>query len=1192
MRDRLIAELLGRVARYDEQGDDSALFADDALEDASRLRELMLYDGPSGKQVLSVPALQTLICFHGARHRARPGGNAYTDFGLMLRLTAFHARLLPDQVPEDFPKALVAIRIRVDEVRARALQLFHAYRSSGDPELLDQAVHQLRCAVNLATEGDDLRGLTLTQLSAALDTRYHATNRREDLDEAIETRAASIASTDRGHPELDLRLHKLCRMLVIRHELTGDRRDLERAVDAARQSVAAARPGTPARPRRTALLASALGRLASVPDSGAELAEAVALVREAVGSADFSAADSLVDVADVAWKLCERYDREHDAADLDLSVELLCDVLDSASGDALARVRSELGKVLFSRHQRTGDLADLDRAVELAGLAAAEPTDDGDLRRRRLTNLSLSLRARYERLGSSEDLDEAVRVGTQAVSDAVDDGAALSGLSMAFALRYERTLEAADQEQAVRLATRAVAAFPADRIDANRAAALSHLARVLSTSLWKTFDAAVLDRMIDLTRQAVAACPASHPDHIRLLGDLAHELVTRYRHARRPEDLDEAIRTIESTLAAAPAAHPSRRAHLTILAQALTSRPDAGVEDLDRAAALYRQSVSMAGEDILTARAWRHLGDTLRDRYKRSGDLDDLRKAVNCWRHVADLPAVSITDRVEACADWGVVAAALGDLRSAAEGYDRAVLLLPQLAWHGLPRATREKHLVDMAGLAPAAAACHILTGAPERAVAILEQGRTISQSQLLQTRGDLSLLAERDPALADRLLRVRERLNAQRLPPGRAATEAPGDPLLSSPGPEQQAEGRAALCREWDRLLAEARRLEGFEHFLAPVPYAELSAVADGGPVVVVNVSRIASHALVVRAAEPVEVVALPDVKNTDLVQQAQVFLNVLLTRRRGDQSFLRRERDRHAVHDVLEWLWERIARPVLDHLGFDGRAGEPLPRLWWCPTGLLTLLPLHAAGRHPRHRAAGNHARQGAAQSVPDRVVSSYTSTLTALRRARERAGDGAFRGLLTVGMPETPGRPALPGVERECGGVRAHIPATGGTAGDLIGPKATPGAVREALHRHSWVHFACHAEQDLMDPSQSAFLLYDGQLTAAGLLELHLPSAELAYLSACETATGGVNLPDEVMHLASTLQTAGYRHVVATQWSIQDGSAPDIASRFYSALIRAGRPDADRAARALHEALAEHRAHNPTDPLRWAAFLHVGP
>ncbi|MET8181196.1 CHAT domain-containing protein [Streptomyces sp. NPDC005336] len=93
---------------------------------------------------------------------------------------------------------------------------------------------------------------------------------------------------------------------------------------------------------------------------------------------------------------------------------------------------------------------------------------------------------------------------------------------------------------------------------------------------------------------------------------------------------------------------------------------------------------------------------------------------------------------------------------------------------------------------------------------------------------------------------------------------------------------------------------------------------------------------------------------------------------------------------------------------------------------------------------------------------------------------------------------------------------------------------------------VRFACHAEQDLMDAAQSAFVLYDGRLTVAELHGLRLPHAELAYLSACETATGGVNLPDEAMHLAATMQLAGYRHVIATMWSIHDCSAPDVATR----------------------------------------------
>ena len=58
----------------------------------------------------------------------------------------------------------------------------------------------------------------------------------------------------------------------------------------------------------------------------------------------------------------------------------------------------------------------------------------------------------------------------------------------------------------------------------------------------------------------------------------------------------------------------------------------------------------------------------------------------------------------------------------------------------------------------------------------------------------------------------------------------------------------------------------------------------------------------------------------------------------------------------DVLDWLWDVIAGPVLTALGHTGPPGpgDPWPRVWWCPTGPLTVLPIHAAGRHPRLRTA----------------------------------------------------------------------------------------------------------------------------------------------------------------------------------------------------------------------------------------------
>ena len=74
--------------------------------------------------------------------------------------------------------------------------------------------------------------------------------------------------------------------------------------------------------------------------------------------------------------------------------------------------------------------------------------------------------------------------------------------------------------------------------------------------------------------------------------------------------------------------------------------------------------------------------------------------------------------------------------------------------------------------------------------------------------------------------------------------------------------------------------------------------------------------------------------------------------------RAFLDREKDRHAILDVLDWLWDVIAEPVLTALGHTSapETGSPWPRVWWCPTGPLTVLPIHAAGHHPRLRTAAS--------------------------------------------------------------------------------------------------------------------------------------------------------------------------------------------------------------------------------------------
>jgi CHAT domain-containing protein len=265
-----------------------------------------------------------------------------------------------------------------------------------------------------------------------------------------------------------------------------------------------------------------------------------------------------------------------------------------------------------------------------------------------------------------------------------------------------------------------------------------------------------------------------------------------------------------------------------------------------------------------------------------------------------------------------------------------------------------------------------------------------------------------------------------------------------------------------------------------------------------------------------------------------------------------------------------------------------------------------VHAAGHHPRHQHPvhlGPSGNPATIDTVPDRVISSYTPTLTALLRAHTTPAPIGQPRLLAVGMPTTPGASDLPAVPAELDRIDARYPITTrlqsparwDRQGWLPDPAAEPTIARvlAELPGHPWVHLACHGSQHPEDPTHSAFRLADGPLRMAELIEQRDPGPrELAFLSACHTATGSPRGLDEAIHLAAAMQLLGYRHIIATLWSIYDSPAPEIAGAVYAALNSTGTPDASHTAHALHHAIAALRARYPTDPLAWAPYLHTGP
>jgi len=114
----------------------------------------------------------------------------------------------------------------------------------------------------------------------------------------------------------------------------------------------------------------------------------------------------------------------------------------------------------------------------------------------------------------------------------------------------------------------------------------------------------------------------------------------------------------------------------------------------------------------------------------------------------------------------------------------------------------------------------------------------------------------------------------------------------------------------------------------------------------------------------------------------------------------------------------------------------------------------------------------------------------------------------------------------------------------------------------------------------------------VTLADLANLRIHQGELAFLSACQTATGSVRLPDEAIHLAAVMQLLGFQHVIATLWTIADIPAPEVANTVYARLTASGQASPSHAAEALHHAVRALRDAYPANPLIWAPYIHIGP
>jgi tetratricopeptide (TPR) repeat protein len=684
----------------------------------------------------------------------------------------------------------------------------------------------------------------------------------------------------------------------------------------------------------------------------------------------------------------------------------------------------------------------------------------------------------------------------------------------------------------------------------------------------------------------VQLTPSDHPDLAMYLNNLGSWLGSQFEQSAEIKDLKEAIKTARQAVLSTPSDHPSLAMYLSNLGSWLRSqfKQSGEITDLEETIKTARQAVQSTPSDHPDLAMYlNNLGDWLGSRFERSEEMKDLEEVTKRYLEAFDCTGAIPLERVKAAARCLSRLADLYKTHEAIKLGREALELLPVVNKRNLDRSDQQFILSGFAGIASDLCALLLSEDRVHKAVECLEQGRAIIISRLLDDRSDVSGLCQEHPKLAECYQSLIAEVNT---PFGNTK-----DNITVS----AKVMRRREATTELEACVIDIRAIPGYERFLLGQTVAEMQEGMSEGCVAIVNISQISSDA-VVMTRDSLQAIALTELS----VKDARRWLGTdWIVRRRPEQ---RQKNDMFLRY--LAWLWHVCVKDTLDRVSalYKGQ-GPALPWVWWIGCGLASSIPFHAAGVHAH----------GCLENALSRVTSSYTPSVKALGHSRSQIkhswSDQLLRDqMLITLMPTMPKgsndrkrfRP-LKGVPREEENILKIVPSHVSTFVSTT-PDAT--SVLSQLENCRMAHFACHGMSNPTDPSSSGLVLQrlalDGtpeqdHLSVSRISQLRLKHAQIAYLSACSTAENkGAQLRDEVIHIVSGFQVAGFPYVIGSLWPAGDNECVEVASDFYSSLFEnKGVPELEsrRVAWALREAVMAVRAEDMDMPLNWAQFVHFG-
>jgi CHAT domain-containing protein len=406
---------------------------------------------------------------------------------------------------------------------------------------------------------------------------------------------------------------------------------------------------------------------------------------------------------------------------------------------------------------------------------------------------------------------------------------------------------------------------------------------------------------------------------------------------------------------------------------------------------------------------------------------------------------------------------------------------------------------------------------------------------------------------------------------------------------PEVLRNNATKIRQQITTILDQIRLEPGYENFLRRPIFEDVQKAVTEHIIIYLLTTPAGSLALIVTSGG-IDCLWLDDFTDTHLNNLIQTWFIAYKNAHGDRQTWL------DTIDQITQQLWNSLMGPLVQQLQEKG-----IDNITLIPTGLLSLLPLHAAWTPDDTQPIGR-------RYALDDLHITYVPNAKSLTAAQAIADRVQPNSILAIDNPHKD----LPNSKRE---IDCAIDSFSDRT-TLREEQATIAAVKDGLVGAAIAHFSCHGNANLNEPLTTGLVMSDGILTLKDIFALNLADSgglRLAILSACETGIQGIENADEAISLPTGLLQAGVAAVIASLWSVDDLSTMLLLSRFYDlwrkdskepavALLQAQQWVRDTTSQQKAQYLKESNSdlfqsfvllppNYFAHPFHWAAFIYVG-